>query len=215
MPRIARSCARLSSVDPRGMNSCGLATAARASAFTVARRAAGMPIRLRSAAARRPADGNVRARRACCASGSGSPYSATSLLPNWRAASTVTCCPSTARTASSNASQQPGVRSPGREAIMGARAWSLHKCDVMASTSAPTSNCWRTRPTIDCRARTDGNWIVASRLCRTGRCETVTMPCNPSCVTTRRYVSPSTVSKPSIARMRRWFSKASQSYGGR
>ncbi len=176
IPGIARSRAMLSSIVPDGTSRPGSAIAACANDLTVARLDAGMPIELRSAAATRRAEGNVRTKRRSAESPTGSPQRRTSLPPSRRAASTVICCPSTARTASSNSSQHPGARSPGRAAINGASVRSFARCDVMASMSAPTSNWRRTPATIDGSARTFGNRMVARRAWRSGACATATVP---------------------------------------
>lgn len=139
-PRIARSCATRSSIDPPGMNRLGFVLAACARAVIVARLAAGMPSRLKSAVARQWAVGKVRARRLSSLSSNGSPHRSTSAAPSRRAAVTVICCPNTARTASSKPSQQPGARNPGSASMRGARASSFERWAAIASMSAPTSN---------------------------------------------------------------------------
>ena len=105
----------------------GLSMAARARATMVARRAAGIPRAPRSAA------------RTCCGVGkawvsaaspsaSGFVESATSLAARPRAAATLICWPRMARMATSNASQPPGVRSPGWRRTMGASVRSREEC---------------------------------------------------------------------------------------
>ncbi len=58
----------------------------------------------------------------------GVPYRATSLPANRIAATTVICCPSTARIASSSPSHAPGTRRPGRSAINRAINGSTARC---------------------------------------------------------------------------------------
>ena len=134
---------------------------------------------------RGPAEGNARDSGAG-ASARLSPHTETSVAASLRAATTVTCCPRTARTASSKPSQAPGARSPGRCATSGARKGSRERWAPIVSMSAPTSNTRRTRARIAGSARTSGKWTVTARLLRAGSCATWTVPRRPSCATVRR-----------------------------
>ena len=93
-----------------------------------------------------------------------SPQSATSWPASFRAATTVTCWPRIARTASSKPSQAPGARRPGRCATSGRRNGSRERCAPIVSMSAPTSNTRRTRASTAGMAATEGKRTVAARL---------------------------------------------------
>ena len=77
--------------------------------------------------------------------------------PASSAAATEICCPSMARTASSNPSHAPGTRSPGRAATSGASTGSSARCAPIATGSAARSNTRRTRAMIAGRLRRFGN----------------------------------------------------------
>ena len=71
-----------------------------------------------------------------------------------RAAATEICWPSTARTAISVPSTQPGTRSPGRAATSGASSGSLASTAATATGSASRSSSRRQRATATPRSRT-------------------------------------------------------------
>ena len=156
IPRTPRSRVTVSSMLPNGRKRFGSATAASAKAFSVASRAPGIPNPIELAAASRFAVGNTRANSGCSKNdlGTDRPCNATSCPASRRAAVTLICCPSTARTASSNPSQAPGARSPGLSATRGASSGSPDKCSPIVSISAPRSNSRRTRATIAGSSRT-------------------------------------------------------------
>ncbi len=84
------------------------------------------------------------------------PTRSTSLEARLRAAVTVTCWPRIARIASSNPSQAPGVRKPGRMDTNGANAASPERWAPIDATSASRSNRRRSRATIPSSAFTLG-----------------------------------------------------------
>lgn len=116
-PEIAHNRAIASSVVPDGRNRSVSSATALATARNVFRRAAGIPSPISDTDASRSAAGNVCVNPENSAKlfGSAFPCSATSSPASLLAAATLTCCPSTARTASSNPSHPPGVSPSNRD----------------------------------------------------------------------------------------------------
>ena len=146
---------------------------------------------------------------------SGSPKRAASRPASVLAPRTVTCWPSTARTATSKGSQAPGTRSPGRRASEAASLGSRASWAAIGSGSASRSKRRRTRDTIwwtpsKPGSRTESrSWLVPAA----GRTSSVPSPAPRR--TVRRYASPSTCSTPCVARAARKSSSARQSSGAR
>ncbi|MNP20517.1 hypothetical protein D3C76_1130890 [compost metagenome] len=129
----------------------------------------------------------------------GVPYCATSLPANRIAATTVICCPNTARIANSKPSHAPGTRSPGRSAISRASSGSTARCRCIVDRSASRSNIRRTRATIAGTAPGSGKSRVNSRASAlAGWIENV--PQTPFKPMLREYTPSTTVSSPVIAR---------------
>ena len=74
------------------------------------------------------------------------PARSTSRVASVRPASTLTCCPSTARTAHSNASHAPGTRRPGRRRTSGPSSGSGRSAAPIRVGSAARSNIRRAWP---------------------------------------------------------------------
>ena len=130
-----------------------------------------------------------------------------------RAAATVICCPATARTASSNGSQVPGTRSPGRAAASGPSA------AATAAGSQPRSNAGFTLASTAGTARASDGDSDTDSASRRGALRTSIVPVcvapRDSTASVRRYVVAVTASTPPIARAARKPSIAAKSYGGR
>ncbi|MNN17375.1 hypothetical protein D3C81_1305620 [compost metagenome] len=130
-----------------GSNNEGSSSNACATPDSVRPRLFGMPSAARSAAANTCASGNTCVNPGTVES-SGAPYCATSFPARRIAATTVICCPSTARKASSKPSHAPGIRNPGRSAINRASNGSFARCACITARSASRSNIRRNLTTI-------------------------------------------------------------------
>ncbi len=115
-----------------------------------------------------------------------------------RAPETLTCCPTTARTAISNPSTARGTRTPGSAATTAASAGSAPSIASTASGSASRSNSRRHRATAGARSRTSLSRRVANTHRSAGRNATLAVPCGRT--SPRRYVVPSTSSTPGSVR---------------
>ena len=192
-----------------GSKSCGSSNSAWATPDNVRPRALGMPRVARSAAASTSGVGNRWVIPACgvCRAW---PYCATSLPARRIAATTVICWPSTARIASSNPSQVPGNRRPGRAATSCAIRGSCDNCALITSGTASRSNILRKRRSISGIAAGSGKSTVTSSQSPTPGSR-LTQPCRPATLILRRYTPATTVSNPVIARADRNPSIAAQS----
>ncbi len=92
----------------------------------------------------------------------GRPYARTSLPARVVAPFTVTCCPSTARTESSNPSHAPGTRSPGFNSTCFANSGSAARAADIARGSARRSNSLRIFSTIRNSGRASGKSMLIS-----------------------------------------------------
>src|SRR6476469_1743145 len=143
------------------------------------------------------------------------------------APATLTCCPSTARNASSKRSHAPGMRSPGAAFTSGASSGSLAKCVAMDAGSQSRSNSSRKRSVafmsigskvFDSVTLRTCVWLLRERL-TCSPCDTasqpVTGPCSVTSDTVRRYTGTSctvaTCSTPGVARRARYSQTVRQS----
>ena len=132
----------------------------------------------RSASARVSAEGNGTRCAASAPAGPSAGRKRPAIRPaSVRAAATLTCWPTIARTAISNPSKQPGTRSPGRRATSGASAGSAASAGPIRSGSASRSSRSRQRRTATATSRRSS---TASRACTarpSSRSSTVPVPC--------------------------------------
>ena len=131
------------------------ASTASASATRARRRPAGMENAPGSRSARSTRAAGVGKRWVTAPTGAGrrSPAARTSRPATVRAPGTETCCPMTARTASSKPSAAPGTRRPGSRRTRSPISGSSHRASKMATGSASRSSSWRHRATAVCRSR--------------------------------------------------------------
>ena len=150
---------------------------ARDSATIVAARAPGMPSFASSSTLARASSAAVgKTRSSPGPSSTARPKRAASRPASVVAAFTVTCWPSTARTAVSNGSNAPGTRSPGRAATSGARSGSAESTSAIRSGLASRSKSARSRGTIAPTDRASSTGTCATSAARSGSASTSTRP---------------------------------------
>ena len=135
--RSSRACALRSAVE----RTCPAASAS-ARPISARRRDQGIASRSGSAPARAAADGNrcVTDPTGCS---SGSPYASTSRAASVAAPASDTCCPSTARIASSFGSTTPGTRRPGASRTISPISSSAPSASTIGSGSVSRSSSRR------------------------------------------------------------------------
>ena len=133
---------------------------ARASARSVAWRAPVMPRPSRFAPARFAGPGK-RSVRPSVPPAIAIPALSTSRRASVQPAATLTCWPSTARTAHSNTSHAPGMRSPGRSRTSGPISGSVASSTPMRAGSAARSNARRATE-ASCRSEAGGAPVTRS-----------------------------------------------------
>jgi hypothetical protein len=186
MPGSVSSLAMVCSTGLVVRSNVGSLITAAASEEMAAARAPGMPMLDRSACASAFGSGN-RTLRSLAEGGPMRrwPNVAASRPASVDAADTLTCWPSIALTASSNASHAPGTRNPERAARRRASAGSRLSCAAIGSGSASRSKRWRNRAATAANAGSRSTVIAASRKA-SALALTSTIPCVPSRLIVRR-----------------------------